>query len=236
MRDITNNDRLVHVHIPKTAGSSFRRQIKKHYRMRSVHHDGPYNDYFGFFRDRLSELRPTLESTTGYVVSGHYRFRDLIEPLGSLLPNLTLLTHLREPVERMVSDYFYSISEAHPEHAEVLVEFPTFESYFQHHGHINKQLDYLRPHEDATLAETIASIEEHFSFVGLTEMYDECGAVLFERLGCSQPQEMWVNENLNKDKVSAATIEYRPALLELLGDELELYNHFRSQWEAALAP
>ena len=232
MKEIRNKNQLVHIHIPKTAGISFRRQIVNHYRMIGVHPEGKVDDYYGFFRNRLEELRPMLGETPRYIVSGHFRYRELRASLGTLLPDVTLLTHLRDPVSRTVSDYFYSISPAHPQHASVLERYPTFADYMATPGQMNKQLAYLKPTEDASLAQTIETIEQQFAFVGLTENFGICQAYLYGSLGCPIPRELHENQNLNKERMDNAIAEHGSRLRELLSEEIELYTHFHAKWVA----
>lgn len=232
MKTISNKNQLVYIHIPKTAGISFRRQIVHHYRIIGVHPDGEVGDYYGFFQNRLTELLPSLKTARRYMLSGHFRYRELAAALGTLLPDLTLMTHLRDPIARTLSDYFYSISQAHPQHASVLERYPTFEHYMETPGQMNKQLAYLKPSETATVAETIETMEREFAFVGLTETFGVCQAYLYGTLGCPIPRELHENRNLNKDRMEHAQDRYGAQLATLLSDEIELYAHFRAKWMA----
>ncbi len=232
MKSISNKNQLVYIHIPKTAGISFRRQIVRHYRIIGVHPEGEVDDYYGFFQTRLAELHPTLQATPRYMLSGHFRYRELVASLGALLPDITLMTHLRDPVTRTLSDYFYSISQAHPQHAQVLERYPSFEDYMATPGQMNKQLAYLMPDRNATVAETIEVMEREFAFVGLTEQFGVCQAYLYGALGCPIPRELHENRNLNKARMEEALEQFGPQLEELLSDEIELYAHFRAKWTA----
>ncbi|MEM8686989.1 MAG: hypothetical protein AAGF81_06655 [Pseudomonadota bacterium] len=232
MKSISNKNQLVYIHIPKTAGISFRRQIVHHYRIIGVHPDGEVDDYYGFFQARLAELRTSLKTTPRYMLSGHFRYRELLASLGALLPDLTLMTHLRDPVTRTLSDYFYSISEAHPQHATVLERYPTFEHYMATPGQMNKQLAYLKPDEDATVSETIETMEREFAYVGLTETFAICQAYLYGALACPVPRELRENQNLNKDRMEHALEQFGPQLRQILNDEIKLYTHFRGKWTA----
>lgn len=102
---IKNNIELVSLHIPKTAGTSFRTFLKHIYGFNSAVRldinittrriDIENQEFAG---SRIpSEIR---------VIHGHFYYRHLIEQF-RLKEGIKFITWLREPSERVISNYFY---------------------------------------------------------------------------------------------------------------------------------
>jgi hypothetical protein len=96
---------LISLHIPKTAGTSFRNILKSVYGERAVVRvDIPIE----------SERAPHEKAVQGpprlpggaRVLHGHFRVKDLRRHYG-LEAGIPVVTWLRDPVERVVSNYFY---------------------------------------------------------------------------------------------------------------------------------
>jgi len=96
---------LVSIHIPKTAGTSFRNILKGVYGEERVirvditlpSEKTPYSS--------CPEPPPVLPKGTK-VIHGHFRFRDVAEKY-KLRRDIPVITWVRNPVERVISNYFY---------------------------------------------------------------------------------------------------------------------------------
>jgi hypothetical protein len=101
---IKNNIEIVSLHIPKTAGTSFRTILKdKIGDSRVVRLDiHNKNDI------RLNEKAFTKDKLRNKikVVHGHFKFADIKE-LFDLNPSVRYVTWLRDPVDRVLSHYYY---------------------------------------------------------------------------------------------------------------------------------
>ncbi|KAB1063975.1 sulfotransferase family 2 domain-containing protein [Salibacter halophilus] len=101
---IKNNIEIVSLHIPKTAGTSFRTILKdKIGDSRVVRLDiHNKNDI------RLNEKAFTKDKLRNKikVVHGHFKFADIKE-LFDLDPSVKYVTWLRDPVDRVLSHYYY---------------------------------------------------------------------------------------------------------------------------------
>ena len=188
--------------------------------------DPAETDFYQGYQKQLIELRPTLEAKERYFLTGHFRYRDIVQALGKFASQISLITFVRDPVQRALSDYFYSFSDTHPDHGQFRSEFPTFESYVENAGQMNKQFMYLAPHENACVDETIAAIEENFSFVGITELYAECEREIFAELDLELPPPVHRNRGSDTAEKTHSMELYGELLAEAQGDEFELYNHF----------
>lgn len=100
-RNIVNNSTdLYSIHIPKTAGSSFKKVLGL-----------VYGDHLGVLnRGQIRKKETTVEDfmeNQYKVIHGHLYISDLKD---YLRPNSKVITWLRHPVDRVLSNYFYTNS------------------------------------------------------------------------------------------------------------------------------
>lgn len=103
MDKIANEIQLVSLHIPKTAGTSFRNILKGVYGRRSVARLDITKDVVKLNEKRYSGH--TLKSGIK-VVHGHFKYDAIFSKL-AIERSIPIITWLRNPVERVVSNYFY---------------------------------------------------------------------------------------------------------------------------------
>ncbi|MCB0806056.1 MAG: sulfotransferase family 2 domain-containing protein [Bacteroidales bacterium] len=112
-RKIKNHIELISIHIPKTAGTSFRNILKKSFGEEKVARLDIKNDPLQVEVDSLpftdSKLPPKIR-----VIHGHFKYPDL-EQLFEIKPGTPVVTWLRDPVQRVVSNYFYLSKRLHEE-------------------------------------------------------------------------------------------------------------------------
>jgi SAM-dependent methyltransferase len=196
---------ILNVHIPKTAGSSFRRRLARtlppapgHARIRGVNCPAnPRDTYFDRLRQRAIEVLAEVADDHAQLVSGHFRYRDIAALIPPLRRKLILTTTVRDPVDRYLSDYLYCCSDAHNAKASFVRAYPDFAAYLADPAQDNKQLDYLRPFEGASVRDTIDFMRETFDFVGVTDRLDS-DFVLFARglgLTPAEPERRNVGQN-----------------------------------------
>jgi len=112
-------DRVVHCHIPKTAGVSFYSHFKPH--MKNFHAD--HRDVSGSLDDFFSN--PDLDVK---FFTGHFAAYDVV----SRLPGISLIVcPIRHPIERLISNYNYNCSEKHPWNAEFKKKFPDINTFMK---------------------------------------------------------------------------------------------------------
>lgn len=178
-------------HIPKTAGSSFRQELASRLRPDANIHA----DHSNLQRPILETLNEALDvflrdlPGQGYrFASGHLRHREM-QRLVAARPDARLVTMLRDPVARTVSDYRYMRTPAHPSRQEVIERFPRFEDYLADRTSHDKMFRCLRSSPHDSVNDVIDHLERRFSFVGTQEFYDFSCRVLFRLLGRdAQPQ------------------------------------------------
>lgn len=157
--DHNKHYKLLHLHIPKTAGVSFMQ---------------PFLVGFG---DTLhlpwDNGGPTWKQTVQNgtmprFTTGHIRFREIFfGPVVSKYP-LLIMSIVRAPLERAVSDYNYMRSNRHPNNAEFFSAVPTIDAYIERRTlQKNIQSTWLCGVND-DVESVIGAVSRHF--VGLAPM------------------------------------------------------------------
>lgn len=122
-----DGDVVLFVHIPKTAGMSVGRALRDAF---DVFHPINWANIPASFRDRTKEalyLR-TDGQPRRQVIMGHFGWPEMQFWRNQELP-IKAASIIRDPVARIVSNYNYNLSEAHPAHQAFGERFPTLEAY-----------------------------------------------------------------------------------------------------------
>lgn len=222
--------RLLFLHLPKTAGSSFRRIIEKQYGPRAVWTIGDrtaddIDALVGLPASRLDRIRAIV----GHIPYGLHR----------LLPwPVDYVTILREPVDRVVSHFYYaSRMETSPLHQEVLatggdlaayVTRAPSQAYFN-----NGQTRLLGSADPKTAAPAgmpalIAAkrrLAEEFAFIGLTERLDDFVTALAAAYDWRRPKLRWHNRGSNRPPLAAIPAETRQTIERFNALDIDLYRY-----------
>lgn len=187
------------IHIPKTAGTSFRKALEERFGDRLAFYYGrndPKTDPLlrGVTRGELASQLGALEARGVEVLHGHYRFKDIRSAVTD--PGRQLWTWVREPVDRVLSHYFFyrerPVTAALGE--EVRTGGLSLEDFAAERKMHDVQTRYL----------TGADITQ-FGFVGLTERFELGLAMLF---GDEAPRlSMRYNATVRKEIVTDAVRE-----------------------------
>ncbi len=224
-----NAPTLIFLHIPKAGGTTLQTIIERNYAPGEVHrYQGPQD--FKKYSDRQKR---------GFkVVSGHFYYglhKDIPQPT-------TYFTMLRDPIERVISNYFYVLrTPEHHLHAKVKAENMTLRQYVE--SKINPQLDngQMRllcgeaniPFGGCT-AEMLAKAKQHlrnsFAVIGLVERFDDTLNLLARRFAWQKTDYAKANVTANRPQQSQIDAETLAAVENCNVYDRELY-HFA---EAAL--
>jgi len=235
---VSSRTTVVFLHIPKTAGTSFNYALKWEYWSRPSYWKPPLD----FNADEFKNL-PELERAKLSLVYGHMHFG-----LHKYLPQpSTYITFLRRPVERVVSYWKYAQREgaAHPESKLWLMQAArtmSLEEAIRTGNHIELDNGQVRrisgiqaPVGECTtemLAKAKQNIERYFSFVGLTNYFDE-SLLLLKRILRWRKPPFYV-----KAKVSPPQSEHSRADLNLIEahNELDsaLYDYAKARFISVL--
>lgn len=161
------------VHIPKTAGTSVTAELDRirspyanvaiDYERRDIAHDNAIRQAVeAFAAGPIGRTR----SASGHVPS------DLLGTITQARSDTRLFTLLRDPVRRVISDYTYQTTPAHPLHEAFRKRYPRIEDYVLAPTEQNKMFFFLSGERGAqAFPAAYKAIEQRYAFIGLVELY-----------------------------------------------------------------
>jgi hypothetical protein len=223
-------NKVIVIHIPKTAGSSLRANLSLAKCAIHEDHSGLIGidwpiaslPYFEGLASHAEQRLPELLSPGFQVMSGHFRYRDIVPVLGALRPQVSLVTFLRDPIKRTISDYLYSSSSRHEGRDAFVADNPSFETYCKNTGEMNKQFDYMRPFTSAPLDVTIENARRNIDFLGRTEQFDQDYTTLVDALGIADLRAVSKNISDRQDMARDTFEKYGDMLNDILSDDIAL--------------
>jgi hypothetical protein len=221
-------------HLPKTAGSSFGLELTRAVRP-AVNVAQNLRRPDGGFADMQEALRHHMKriSRGDYrCVRGHFNGAQ-IEQLRTRLDDARVITILRDPIERVLSEYRYVHTPANPRHERQSKRFPTLESYvdWEHSG--DGMFKRLRRTPEQSVEELVNELESRYAFIGLLESFSVSRRVLFRLLGTEPPREQTVvNRSSGGGGEPAEVRKLLPQLVETNKRDLFLYEHVRRRFAA----
>lgn len=222
-------------HVPKTAGSSFGQEFGQRLQpAANVHADHtdprPARETL---EASLAAFLARLKSNSVRFVSGHLRGPQVAR-IQQAHPDTRLITLLREPFARVVSDYRYMRTPTHARQAEAIARHADFEAYLADPVSQNKMFRFLRRGPRATLEQTINDLEQRFTLVGTLDHYALSCAVLFRLLGVQAKPAIHANRTAARsENVIEELDRYRERVLELNALDVALHAHFSTRLSAA---
>jgi hypothetical protein len=180
-----HNETVIFLHIPRTAGTTLHRIIDRQYRQEECHWIDRHNVGIEEFKNLPPARRAEIRMLRGHMPFGLHKY----------IPGpSTYFTLLRDPVERVVSYYYFVRRDPqHYLHDYALVQGMTLKRYIESQVSLatdNCQTRIISgvwdtlPHDEcteATLASAKRNLAEHFTVVGLTERFDETLMLLKQR-------------------------------------------------------
>ncbi|TLM80011.1 sulfotransferase family 2 domain-containing protein [Microbulbifer harenosus] len=207
---------LVFVHVPKTAGTSFRLGVDQFFGEDRVCRDygAGSSDTSAIVNECLYErsdmwdFRLKFEQSNYQFLTGHFGASRYMPAF----PVVNMITFLRDPLQRTVSEYHHLVKHAGYE--------GSLEQFYRSPQFINRQHNMFRGVHWAALG-----------FVGITERYDESLDLLRDGFGLDVPRmesntgrENWREPyRLSEDQ----EIEFR----RLNAADIRLYNMARDQFD-----
>jgi hypothetical protein len=162
------------LHIPKTAGSSLSTEmarIRAPYHNVEIDYARPNGDHNAALAEAVASFAHT-DAAQARSASGHVP-APLLAPILEARPDARLFTLLRDPVQRVVSDYIYQTTPAHPPHEAFRRRYPSLEMYALERSEQNKMAFFLSGERssDADFESLYRTVVKRFSFIGLVECY-----------------------------------------------------------------
>ncbi len=189
-----NKNLIISIHIPKTGGTTFIEVLRRCAEEVLYLDYGPEGPATALFR-RGKRLRAPFESIIEdlellpgrSVIHGHFKAKKYSDRL----PNAIYATWLRDPVERIISNYLYWQRWHFPGNErweQVTAQNMSLEQF--------AQLDFARDLQQAFLSPFTV---EEFDFIGITEEYGR-SLELFRRLFCPETQLDATTQNDNPNR------------------------------------
>ncbi|WP_185209213.1 sulfotransferase family 2 domain-containing protein [Sphingomonas sp. NBWT7] len=232
LRDFLVADRFVDqlcvfIHVPKTAGSSLSAELA---RMRAPYHNIHRRYFHGGDTVTFSSLEEEIDTiidsgalAAARSCSGHFTW-DQAAPIRAARPDARFFTFLRDPVQRVISDYRYSRTPTHPTYRETIARFPTIESYVEARETQDKMARFLLPGDVRDRDAIEAFLTSRYAFVGLLEMYPLSFNILSRLLGENLlPSEHRRRTENTGDNEVADTPELRAFILDHNKRDRDLY-------------
>ena len=172
------------LHIPKTAGSSFGNELARVRR--------PYRNIHVDYTDASVPVPQQMDRAIGRFISemptqqflscsGHFNVKQA-DAIAASNPKTKLISFLRHPVARVISDYRYARTPAHPPYRDFIARFPTFDAYLNSPGQ-NKMFRLLTGNPTMTVFDATAYIDRRYTFLGVLEMHPMSFNVMFRLFG-----------------------------------------------------
>jgi Sulfotransferase family len=222
------------VHIPKTAGSSFRlsliKELTPEYNI-SIDKDRGLKTRDEAFGTAVDHFLERAKAETFRFASGHLKMPEVVHIRRSLSREVNLITMLRDPVERVISEFRYQSTPAHPQWREFTRSFPRFEDFIEHPRARNKMIRHLSLRGESTDA-VIDRVDAEFALVGIVESYARSLQLCSAIVGRTLPHDV-------KERVTAPTSQnsidlsntVRARVRELNAADHRLWVHFKDKLE-----
>jgi hypothetical protein len=217
------NEFLLFMHIPKTAGQSLRNVIKKQYDLEETYR-------CPFMEEKVMALTEEYRNSLKFIY-GHFLFGA-----HEYFPKpFTYITMLRDPVDRFISAYYHILlvptNRWHEKVKGMSLEEFIDSDDFNLQAEPNVQTRFFCGKEPLSLETAKKNMAEHFSVVGITELFAESLFLMKSQFGWGEIKYKTINKGKNRPnngKVSQHVLDKIAAKNHL---DVELYNYARKQFE-----
>lgn len=230
------------IHVPKTAGSSLSNELAKSRKpYRNIHIDYskpqvPHDQQLQAAVDQFissARERPHL-SASGHITMKHAR------QIQAAAPNTKLVTIIRDPVARVISDFRYQRTPAHPPHQDFIRRFPSIWDFIEHGPSRNKIARHLAPDFGAPIEKIVQDVARAMSFIGSVEMYPLSFNLMFRLMGEERRPKLHVRKTESRpENEIEVTPELRQRIRELNLIDEAIYGYVmdslktrRKEWVA----
>ena len=168
---------IVYTHIPKCAGTSSVESFKSifdnvwHFEFDKI--ESTWDQFLARIQDKNI---PCLD-----LAAGHFWPNEMNRLIDSEVPYHGI-TFLRHPIDRIISEYRYMVSETHPEHQQFKKEHPSFEHYVEHFVH-DDAIAWMLFYGVDSIDEYYDKLKSMFRFIGICEFYHMSMCIIFESIG-----------------------------------------------------
>lgn len=219
---ISENATKLFVHLPKTGGSAIRELLQSKAK-RSINIDSYAQ--LSKWGDIIAEQKENPFD----IISGHIDHKALRQMYSSN-ENIAVITFVREPVARVISQYRYMVTTKYPKHIEFKEKYASFRDFMNNAIPENPMINtLLGPH--AGVESALKSAEELFMFIGITE-YSSIHSFIVQKCFDFElfhiPQRVNVTEDTEENSLPISEEDY-VALREKLWLDIEFYDILKSK-------
>jgi hypothetical protein len=226
---------VIFLHLPKTAGTTLNRLIEWEYRLSEMYSVDPVLFQWSAAHMRKLPL-PRLRKTRMF--KGHMLFG-----LHQTLPqSSTYITVLRDPVERVLSAFYFMRSyKLHPLYWKLRREKWTIDEFVERLTRDNVQCkiiagaDYHAPCTEAISEKASQHLSQYFSVVGLSERFEESLALMKLRFGWQLKSYSSFNVTRTRPKKGDLSSTTLDLIRERNRFDIALYQHAATLFEAAVS-
>lgn len=223
------------IHVPKTAGSSLEVDLatflKPFANIEIDYTDStkPYQVLFDEAVQRFIDrhLATPCQGAAGHIVARH---SDMIR---RAIPDVRCFSMLRNPINRIISDYRYQRSHMNTARENFIRTTPDFDAYVARKHVHNKSATALVPKPIVDAGDIPAAVQhvlDNYTFIGLQEMYPLCVRALTTLMGNPRSPEARVRVNTETEDQVVLTPEKDAELRRLNAVDVGLFQAFLERW------
>ena len=231
---MTKKQKIIFLHIPKTAGLSMTEVIANEYKRKNMFYINLLNTQ-EFIELSLQE-KEKIHMVLGHQIFGMHEYFS---------NDAKYITLLRNPINRVISTYYYIkrrpqnkfYDKIHSENIS-LKDFVKNDDYFKQVFNGQTKLiagldkGIAKKHvSENTYNKAIENLDKHFVVVGLTERFDEYMLMLKNELNWSYP--FYVRQNVAKkiEKPAEVSTEIKKIIAEKNEYDIKLYNYVKENYQ-----
>ena len=230
------------IHVPKTAGSSLSNELaraRKPYRNIHIDYSKPQVPHDQQLQAAVDDFIASAKVKPHRSASGHITMKHA-QQIKAAIPNTKFVTVIRDPVARVISDFRYQRTPAHPPYQDFIRRFPTIWDFIEHGPSRNKIARHLAPEFRAPPEQVVADVTGAMSFIGAVEMYPLSFNLMFKLMGQERRPKLHVRQTESRPENNVeVTPELRQRIRELnsvdegiYGSALAILKARRKEWVA----
>jgi hypothetical protein len=228
----------VFLHIPKTAGSTMRFILRAQYAKEHLLHlkgDPTMVETLHNFKMGDGAGRENIQLLSGHIEFGIHEYLPL---------PADYFTLLRDPIDRILSDYYYILrTPTHPRYEEMTRKKMSIEAYIEQGILENAQTRLIsgtwltnpRQCDRKSLEMAKENLKNHFVVVGLTNRFDETLLLLQKALGWQNIVYAKRNVTRNRPGLEAVSDGDLAAMKQVSEFDAELFKYVTQTFDEKLA-